>query len=101
MKAALCEVDQIPAEGVKKVDFFGREVLVLLQDGKAKAVVNTCLHLGGPLRLDGDKFVCEWHGAEFACSDGRCLKGPARPETRLMFLPTRIEQGVLNYVYGE
>src|SRR5207344_1220799 len=40
MKAALCEVDQIPAEGVKKVDFFGREVLVLLQDGKAKAVVN-------------------------------------------------------------
>ena len=101
MKAALCEVDQIPAEGVKKVDFFGREVLVLLQDGKAKAVVNTCLHRGGPLRLDGDKFVCEWHGAEFACSDGRCIKGPARPETRLMFLPTRIEQGVLNYVYGE
>ena len=100
MKAALCEVKDIPQAGAKKVDFFGREAWVLREGDKPKAVVNTCLHLGGPLRLEGDKFVCEWHGAQFSCADGRCLKGPARPDSRLMILPTRVVQDVLQYVYG-
>jgi hypothetical protein len=29
------------------------------------------------------------------------VRGPARAEARLMFLPTRIEGGQLLYVYGE
>jgi nitrite reductase/ring-hydroxylating ferredoxin subunit len=101
MKVALCRVDEIPAEGTKTVDFFGRQVLVYRVDGAPKAAANVCMHLGGPLRHEGEKFVCAWHGAEFSCLDGRRLKGPARAETRLMFLPTRIEDGQLLYVYGE
>ncbi len=29
------------------------------------------------------------------------MKGPARQDARLMVLPTRVEDDVLTYVYGE
>jgi len=48
-----------------------------------------------------DTLVCAWHGAEFDCAKGVCLKGPARPDSELIVLPTRVEQGILTYVYGE
>jgi len=101
MKVPLCSVDDIPAEGTTTVDFFGREVLVMQVDGAPKAVLNVCLHLGGPLCREEDKLVCVWHTAEFDLRDGRRLKGPARADTRLVILPTRVEDGVLTYVYGE
>ncbi len=101
MKFPLCPVAEIPAEGAKEVDFFGRSVLVYLVEGQPRAVANVCLHLGGPLQCQGDTFVCAWHGAEYARADGRRLAGPTRPDARLMRLPTRIEDGVLTYVYGE
>ena len=101
MKVPLCPVTDIPDEGTKTVDFFGRDVLVLKVDGTPKAIMNVCMHLGGPLACAGDRLVCQWHGAKFSCSDGRRLKGPARAGTRLMFLPTRVENDVLQYVYGE
>ena len=101
MKVRLCKLDEIPSEGSKAVDFFGREVLVLRVDGQPKAVLNVCMHLGGPMTRQGDRLVCAWHAAEFACGDGACLKGPARSDSRLITLPTREEDGSLNYVYGE
>jgi nitrite reductase/ring-hydroxylating ferredoxin subunit len=101
MRVPLINVDDIPDEGTRTVDFFGREVLVLKAEGQPKAIMNACLHLGGPLHYECDKLVCGWHGAEFATNDGHRLKGPARAESKLMFLPTRIEDGVLTYVYGE
>lgn len=101
MKAPLCHVDEIPEDGAKSVDFFGREVLVLKVDGAPKAIANVCMHLGGPLQRNGDRLVCAWHGAEFGCAHGERLKGPARADTRLMTLPTRVEDGILTYVYGE
>ena len=101
MKYPLCSVAEIPTEGAKEVDFFGRSVLVYLVEGQPRAVANVCLHLGGPLQCQGDRFVCAWHGAEYAPADGRRLSGPVRPDARLMRLPTRVEDGVLTYVYGE
>lgn len=101
MKVPLCPVTEIPDEGAKAVDFFGRSVLVYKVEGKPRAIANVCLHLGGPLQYEGEKFVCAWHGAEFCRADGRRIKGPARPDARLMVLPTLIEDGVLTYVYGE
>ena len=101
MKVALCNVDEIPTEGTKTVAFFGREVLVFIAEGKPRAVMNTCMHLGGPLTREGDTFTCAWHGAQFCACDGRRTKGPARADARLMFLPTRVEDGALHYVYGE
>jgi len=101
MKVPLCKLEEIPEEGSKTIDFFGREVLVLNVEGKPKAIVNVCMHLGGPMKREDNKLVCPWHGAEYECSTGKHLRGPGRPDSRLIMLPTRIEAGVLNYVYGE
>jgi len=101
MQVALIRGDDIPSAGATQVAFFGRDVLVLRVDGTPKAIMNVCLHLGGPLRREHDCLVCEWHGAAFDVRDGHRVKGPARQETRLLTLPTRIEDGVLTYVYGE
>ena len=101
MKYPLIPVAEIPSEGAKEVDFFGRSVLVYLVEGQPRAVANVCLHLGGPLECKGNKFVCAWHGAEYARADGQAISGPVRRDARLMRLPTRIEDGVLTYVYGE
>lgn len=101
MKAKLCALEEIPDQGTSKVDFFGREVLVFKDNGQPRAVLNYCLHLGGPMELNEGHFVCQWHGAEFECRTGACVKGPSAKESKLMFLPVRIESGQLMYVYGE
>ena len=100
MKHLLCSLSEIPREGTKLVTFFGREVHVYLADGQPRAVANVCLHLGGPLEFKEGRFACPWHGAEYG-SDGRCVKGPAPSNSRLLTLPTKLEDGVLNYVWGE
>ena len=101
MKVPLCRVEDIPDEGVVPVEFFGREVLALKVEGRSKAIMNVCLHLGGPLQREGEHLVCAWHGAEWSCATGRHLAGPGRPDERLLTLPTRVDDGVLTYVYGE
>jgi nitrite reductase/ring-hydroxylating ferredoxin subunit len=53
------------------------------------------------LKLDGDTFTCEWHGSTFDARTGKALSGPVRPDARLIMLPTRVEDGVLTYVYEE
>lgn len=99
MKVALTEVARIPEEGAVTVDFFGREAFVLNLEGRPRAVMNVCMHLGGPLELQGDRFVCGWHQAEYDLG-GHRVSGPANADSRLMFLPTRVEDGTLFYVYG-
>ena len=101
MKYPLCAIDDIPETGTKVVPFFSREVHVYKIDGVPKAAVSVCLHFGGPLDCKDGKFVCQWHGAEFAMKDGRRLKAPAPGDSRLMFLSTKVEDDTLNYVWGE
>lgn len=100
MQVPLAAVEAIPEGGIKKVDFFGREVLLTRDNGTPRAIMNVCMHLGGPLEQDGDKLVCAWHQAEWDMRNGQRLAGPARPDSRLMILPTKVIDGVLNYVYG-
>jgi nitrite reductase/ring-hydroxylating ferredoxin subunit len=101
MKVALINVNDIPDKGTKLVDFFGRQVHVYKSNGKIKAVMSICTHFGGQLDYQDCKFVCAWHQAEFAPEDGHRLAGPAPSNSHLMFLSTRIEEGVLHYVWGE
>lgn len=102
MKHPLIKIEEIPTQGSKIVDFFGRTVHVYQRNGKPAAVANTCIHFGGPLDFHADKcqFVCQWHNAEFD-GDGQRLKGPAPSNSKLMFLSTRVEDGTLYYVWGE
>ncbi len=70
MKAPLCRLEDIPEDGTKTVDFFGREALTFKVEGMSKVVLNICMHLGVPMKREGDKLVCQWHGAEFDCAPG-------------------------------
>lgn len=97
----LCKVSEIPNEGSKLVEFFGRSVHVYKVQGKPVAIANTCLHFGGPLECQAGKFVCAWHQAEFSMEDGRRLAAPAPAQSKLMFLSTRVDGDDFNYVWGE
>jgi len=101
MKAPLIQVSDIPEGGTATAELLGREVLVMLLNGKPRAYLNVCMHHGGPLRLEGDAFTCEWHGSKYDVRTGHATSGPVRPDARLIMLPTRVEDGVLTYVYEE
>jgi nitrite reductase/ring-hydroxylating ferredoxin subunit len=101
MREPLIQISDIPPVGTVTADLMGREVLVMLLNGKPRAYVNVCMHHGGPLSLEGDTFVCDWHSSRFDARTGRALSGPVRPDARLIMLPTRVEDGVLTYVYEE
>jgi nitrite reductase/ring-hydroxylating ferredoxin subunit len=101
MREQLIGIDDIPPTGTVTVDLLGREVLVMLLNGKPRAYLNVCMHHGGPLTLEGETFTCGWHGSTFEARSGRALSGPVRPDARLIMLPTRVEDGVLTYVYEE
>jgi nitrite reductase/ring-hydroxylating ferredoxin subunit len=101
MREPLINISDIPEAGTVTADLSGREVLVMLLNGRPRAYLNVCMHHGGPLSLEGDTFACEWHGSRFDARSGRALSGPVRPDARLIMLPTRVEDGVLTYVYEE
>ncbi len=101
MKSKLVNVSEIPSQGTKKIDFFGREALVYLAHGEPRAILNYCAHVGGPLELKDGVLVCAWHGAHFDSNTGACKSGPCPKHANLMVIPTRVAEGVLNYVYGE
>jgi nitrite reductase/ring-hydroxylating ferredoxin subunit len=103
MRVPLIAERQVEEGRAAEVDFFGRPVLVLRTEGRVRAYVNVCTHLGGPLGLveDGSHFECQWHQACFAAATGKAVKGPARLDSRLIRLPTNIEDGQVTYVYGE
>ncbi len=98
MEQPLIAHSEVPETGVVRADFFGRDVLVTRVEGRARAYLDSCPHFGGPLERDGDTFVCTWHEARFGL-DGRCQRGPARTDARLVVLPTRIIDDVVTYVY--
>ena len=101
MKVKLADEAQVGEETVTEVDFLGRPAILLRQEGALTAYLNICTHLGGPLQLEGDTLRCQWHGACFAVRTGKAECGPARPDTRLIRLPIKVEDGQVFYVYGE
>lgn len=101
MRVPLINISEIPTEGAKTVEFFGREVLVYMAGDSPRAIMNACLHIGGPLERQGCDFVCQWHQAKFEGETGKRIEGPAPKDARLMYIPTRVLDGVLTYVYGE
>ena len=98
MEQSIIKLEEVPETGVVRAGFFGRDVLVTRVKGRPRVYLDVCPHFGGPLELEGDGFVCGWHHAAFGL-DGRCRRGPARADSRLMVLPTRVIDGVVTYVY--
>ena len=102
MKHAIIPIAEIPVENSRTVDFFGRQVHVVIGPGDVPAAyMDACTHLGGPLACVDGKLQCAWHEASFDLKSGKRLTGPAPEGANLMRIPTRIEDGVLTYVWGE
>lgn len=101
MKHEICKLTDIPETGSRIFPFFGRELHIYRANGRLRAVANICMHFGGPLECSGEQFVCQWHGARFDKRSGKRMDGPAPAGARLMFLPTRVEDDALFYVWGE
>jgi len=101
MKHELCKIKDIPPSGTQLVPFFGREAHVYRIGDRIRAAVNVCLHFAGPLECKGTQLVCPWHQAAFDMDTGERVSGPARKDSRLMFLSTRVERDALFYVWGE
>jgi nitrite reductase/ring-hydroxylating ferredoxin subunit len=103
MRVPLINEAELRDQRASEVDFFGRPVLVVRTDGQVRAFVNVCTHLGGPLQLapDGASLQCQWHHACFDVRTGQATGAPARPDSRLIRLPIKVEAGQVSYVYGE
>ena len=98
MEQPIIASEAVPEVGAVGAEFFGRPVLAAKVEGRPRVYVDSCPHLGGPLERRGDTLVCAWHEAEFGM-DGRCHRGPARADSRVIVLPTRVIDGVVTYVY--
>ena len=101
MRHRLCAESDVPATGTIVVPFFGREVHVYRSGGRIRVAANVCMHFGGPLECKDNALVCPWHGATYDLESGRATSGPARKDAQLMFLSSRVENGEVNYVWGE
>ena len=58
-------------------------VVVINIDGNYFAIDDTCSHAGGSLsegKLDGYTIICDWHGAQFDCKNGKLIKFPGEIE---------------------
>jgi len=97
----LTPVSEIPAEGSKVVDFFGRTLhIVRSADGTPAVFMDVCVHFGGTIVCADGEFRCEWHGATFDGVTGVRTSGPAEEGSRLMRLPAFVRDGVLTYEFA-
>ena len=70
----------IPGQ-MKKVSVDGNEIVIINIDGDYFSIDDTCTHAGGSLsegELDGSTVICDWHGAQFDCKNGKLIKFPAK-----------------------
>ena len=57
-----------------KVDANGKQVFLVMIEGKIYAMDDVCSHRGGPLEkgaLDGYNIKCPWHGAIYDVRNGK------------------------------
>jgi 3-phenylpropionate/trans-cinnamate dioxygenase ferredoxin subunit len=102
VKVDLCPVSEIPGEGSKVVEFFGRSVHVVQGQGSVHAAyMDVCIHLGIPLVCSDGQFQCQWHGAVFDRESGKAMAGPLPADSRRLRLPTKVEDGVPRYAFGD
>ncbi len=56
-------------------------LVVVRQDGRIRALADTCSHLGGPLSegklCEDGSISCPWHGSRFNLENGEVVQGPA------------------------
>lgn len=71
----------------------GKKAILLYNEGEIKAFENICTHKGGPLKLESDKLLCQWHGALFDSKTGMAVTGPAPSGSKLTPINLREQDG--------
>ena len=77
------QLNDFPAESMKKVAVNGEYVLVINVGGKLYAIGNSCTHEDGPLdegELEGNVVTCPWHGGRFDVTNGKVLAPPPKTD---------------------
>ncbi|MBS0416485.1 MAG: non-heme iron oxygenase ferredoxin subunit [Proteobacteria bacterium] len=93
----LCRTDEVPATGVKRVDFAMRPPLAVFRvEGRFYAVDDTCTHADASLsegEIEGELVFCPAHSGAFHIPTGRASCFPATVDLRTY--PVQIENGAL------
>ena len=66
---------------MKKISSDENEIVIININGDYFAIDDTCTHAGGSIsegKLDDSTIICDWHGAQFDCKNGKLLKFPAK-----------------------
>jgi nitrite reductase/ring-hydroxylating ferredoxin subunit len=90
-KVLVCKTSALGAGQMKPFQLGVRKALLMNTGDGFKAYFNFCTHMGGPLKVCGEKFCCQWHHSEFDIKTGARLTGQAPPGSKLQELPLAIE----------
>jgi 3-phenylpropionate/trans-cinnamate dioxygenase ferredoxin component len=86
----------IPLNTYQTFDWNGLSLLIINQQGKFYAIENRCPHEDQTLdggELEGDEFLCPWHGARFCIKTGNATRPPAYENIKTF--PIRLVNGVI------
>ena len=88
---------EIPDGAVKKFRIDFRSGWLIRRGETVKAYVDHCTHAGGTLGRQGEKFVCNRHGATFDIATGTPLSGPAIDGDPLPPVELKVENGIIYF----
>ncbi len=69
-----------PINSYRVFDWNGLSILIINKQGSFYAIENRCPHEDQTLdggELEGDEFICPWHGAGFCIKNGTATRPPA------------------------
>ncbi len=72
-KVKIGSVAEIPPGRSRSYRAMGKDLIVVNTGDRLRGYVNFCTHMGGKLRCVGERFECDWHGAQFDCRTGMAV----------------------------
>ena len=80
-KIFVCKTTQISIGQMKKISVDGKDIVIVNIGGNYFAINDTCTHAGASLsegKIEDSTIICDWHGAQFDCKNGKLIKFPAK-----------------------
>ena len=80
-KIFVCKTTQISIGQMKKISVDGKDIVIVNIGGNYFAINDTCTHAGASLsegKIENSTIICDWHGAQFDCKNGKLIKFPAK-----------------------
>ena len=84
---------------IHKLVWNQRPIILFKKESKIYAYLDVCTHVGGPLFLQGNKLLCQWHNSVFDAATGKAETDPAPMGSELIPLSIEVKNGKIYYVY--